>query len=116
MTPMLTPLPVPRIDGHINDSDIVNCFKEEFKTVYASSNLERDQMLKKNFEKTYETHRNDNICAYLLTWAEMCDILKSLKSGKAYAGFIKAEHLQNAPSKLFVHMHLLFNSLTFLKV
>ena len=41
----------------------------------------------------------------------MLDVISKLKTGKASASFLKAEHLLYGPPQLVCHIHLLFNAM-----
>ena len=41
----------------------------------------------------------------------MLDVMSKLKTGKASASFVKAEHILNGSPKLAYHLHLLFNAM-----
>ena len=105
----------PRINGLIRDGEIADCFADSFEAVYHSNDTERVSALKSRFDELYSTykrdHANDNVSGFLLSWADMLEIAKRMKSGKATAGFVKYEHILYGSAKLMYHLQILFNAM-----
>ena len=103
------------IDGLNDDSDIANCFANNFKRVYETRNETQSSKLRADFLSMYETfslkHKSDPVSPMMLSWSDMLTVVSKLKTGKASASFIKAEHLLNGSPKLIVHLHILFNAM-----
>ena len=107
--------PVPRVNGFVTDQEIANSFSHEFKKIYDNADSHGNNDLKVRFDEIFPTyfqsHRNDNIRTFFLSWSEMTDIVRKLKSCKSAAGNIRNEHLLYGSHKLLIHLQLLFNSL-----
>ena len=75
----------------------------------------QSQKLNNEFRRIYSdysnVHANDSLLPYFLTWHEMVNLLSNLKTGKATASFLKAEHILLGSPKLSIHLHLLFNAM-----
>ena len=103
------------IDGLNDDSDIANCFANSFRSVYEMRDETTAQSLKSDFLSLYDRysreHKHDSIRPMLLSWADMLSVVSKLKTGKASASFVKAEHLLHGSPKLIVHLHILFNAM-----
>ena len=103
------------IDGLSNDTDIANCFATNFKNVYNDRNVAQSQRLQREFDSLYrdysDKHSMDSILPYYITWPEMMDAISKLKTGKASATFVKAEHILYGSPKLVAHLHILFNAM-----
>ena len=95
--------------------DIANCFADSFESIYHSRDENQSQKLHTNFRQMYleysNNHASDSLIPYYLTWHEMVNLLSNLKTGKATATFLKAEHILLGSPKLAVHLHLLINAM-----
>ena len=109
------PSPSSRINGHTNDQTIADCFSESFKNVYNCTNPTQASYLKDRFSELYSgyvsDHLHDDLDQYYLKWPDMITVLSKLKTGKATATFIKAEHILLGSPKLATHLHILFNAM-----
>ena len=47
----------------------------------------------------------------VVTWCDMTEMVAKLRTGKSYAGFIRAKHILHGSPKLTVHLHILFNAM-----
>ena len=103
------------IDGLNDDHDIANCFANSFRSVYETRDEATALNLKSNFVSLYDSysreHQHDSIRPMLLSWVDMLSVVSKLKTGKASASFVKAEHLLHGSPKLIVHLHILFNAM-----
>ena len=108
------PLP-PQIDGFTGNEQITGRFTDVFSDIYEKNDTASHDALKAEFVCTfpayYEKHLHDNISPYFFSWADIVDMVSSLKEGKAYAGFIKTEHVFHGSPKLMFHLHILFNAM-----
>ena len=95
--------------------DIANCFASSFRDVYETRDNSRSSVLKSQFDSLYSRykidHVNDSLNPVYLSWDELVTVMSRLKSGKASASFLKAEHILYGPPQLAYHVHLLFNSM-----
>ena len=98
-----------------SNEDIANCFADSFESIYHSRDENQSQKLHTNFRQMYleysNNHASDSLIPYYLTWHEMVNLLSNLKTGKATATFLKAEHILLGSPKLAVHLHLLINAM-----
>ena len=80
-----------------SNEDIANCFADSFESIYHSRDENQSQKLHTNFRQMYleysNNHASDSLIPYYLTWHEMVNLLSNLKTGKATATFLKAEHI-----------------------
>ena len=103
------------IDGLSDDAQIANCFAAGFNDIYKSCDTTQSAKLLSEFRECYNKcsteHASDNINDLYLSWNDMLDVMSKLKTGKASASFVKAEHILYGSPKLAFHLHLLFNSM-----
>ena len=108
------PLP-PQIDGLTGSDRIADRFSDVFSDIFKKNDASSHDQLKREFETVfpnyYESHVNDNVSQYFFTWQDMVNMLTSLKTGKSYTGFIKAEHILYGTPKLAIHLHILYNAM-----
>ena len=108
------PLP-PQIDGFTRENDITNQFANVFSGIYKNNDAVSHASLKSEFDSIFPTyyasHIFDNISQYYFSWQDMIDMTKKLKAGKAYVGFVKAEHILHGSPQLLIHLHILFNAM-----
>ena len=101
------------IGGAIGDKNIANCFATTYQSIYADSPA--NSVLRSRFYEEYEkykdSHLNDSVTPYLLSWTDMKICVQNLKLGKASSTFMKVEHIFNGCPELLRYLHLLFNGL-----
>ena len=106
---------VTRIDGHVDNSEISECFKSTFGKVYASVDGEKNERLKAHFHEAYTTyfdsHIHDDLSPHFFSWENMMAALGKVKMGKASGGFVRGHHIFLGSPKLAVHLNILFNGL-----
>ena len=104
-----------RVNGLIDDRDIADSFADSFRDVYETRDTERATLLGTKFRSMYrsyaDAHADDSLESVYLSWRDMLDVMSKLKTGKASASFLKAEHLLYGPPQLVHHIHLLFNAM-----
>ena len=107
--------PSTRIDGHTTDDDIASCFSTVFSGIYTDNDADAHISLKNEFDNLFPSyfmsHVHDDISFYYYTWTDMVDMVRKLKTGKSYAGFVKAEHILHGSPKLMFHLHIVFNAM-----
>ena len=90
-------------------------FADSFRNVCETRDTERAMLLGTKFRAMYRSyaddHADDSLESVYLSWRDMLDVVSKLKTGKASALFLKAEHLLCGPPKLVHHIHLLFNAM-----
>ena len=64
-----------------------------------------------SFSDYFNKHVNDDISPDFLSWADMIDIARKIKLGKATAGLIRPEHFIHGCPSLMRHFQILFNSM-----
>ena len=103
------------IDGISDDAQIAEVFAKGFNDIYRSVDVAQSSKLLTEFHDRYKEYSlkcaNDTLDDMYLSWNDMIDVLSKLKTGKASASFIKAEHIMYGSPKLAWHLHLLFNSM-----
>ena len=108
------PLP-PQIDGYNGDEHIANRFSNVFSDIYQKNDTSSHDGLRREFELIFPayhaSHIHDDISRFYFTWQDMLDVVSKLRTGKSYAGFIKAEHVLHGSPKLVIHLHILFNAM-----
>ena len=104
-----------RINGLFKEDEIANCFADSFESVYLSNDSDCVSTLKSRFDVLYSTyqrdHASDNISSFLLSWSDMQEIAKRMKTGKSTAGFVKYEHILYGSTKLMFHLQILYNAM-----
>ena len=104
-----------QINGLNNDVDIANCFAANFKNIYESRDAGQSSRLKNEFDTLYsdycDIHSDDSIKSMFLTWPEMLTVMSNLKTNKASASFLKAEHLLYGSPRIVYHLHILINAM-----
>ena len=102
------------IDGNISHRDIANAFSATFRKVYETNDVNAQASLSRDFESEYsqyrESHINDDISPYFISWSEFLGCIAKVKSGKATGNFVKPQHLLHGSPLLAIHIHLLFNA------
>ena len=106
---------VTRVDGESNEGGIADAFKKHFQKVYSNHDTPAHESLRTEFyaqfSAYYDSHSDDSIGPYFLSWAEMVETVGKLKLGKSSSGMIKPEHIYHGSTKLILHLHLLFNAM-----
>ena len=104
-----------RTDVYINNlrsnHDIANYFADSFESIYRTRDECQSQKLNDEFRRIYSDysnlHNSESLIPHLLTWHDMVNLLSNLKTGKATASFLKAEHILLGSPKLAIHLHVL---------
>ena len=106
---------VTRVDGETNEGGIADAFGKHFQKVYSNHDTPMHESLRSDFKAQFasylDSHSNDSIAPYYISWAEMVEIIGMLKLGKSSSGMIKPEHIFHGSTKLILHLHLLFNAM-----
>ena len=83
--------------------------------MYDNNNTPSHESLKSEFHERFRTyfdsHINDSIASYYLSWSDMTEVMSKLKTGKASSGEIRPEHILHGSVKLAFHLQLLFNAM-----
>ena len=108
------PLP-PQIDGLSGNSCIADQFSKVFSDIYEKNDAVVHGSLRSEFESIFPAyhaaHVHDDISQYFFSWPDMVDMISKLRTGKSYAGFVKAEHVLHGSPKLTIHLQILFNAM-----
>ena len=108
------PLP-PQIDGLTGNINIANRFSDVFSDIYRKNDTSSHNNLRHEFDSLFPAyqaaHINDDISCYFFSWRDMVEMISKLRTGKSYAGFVRAEHILHGSPKLAVHLHILFNAM-----
>ena len=103
---------VTHVDGETNKGGIADAFRKHFQKVYSKHDTPAHESLRTEFNAQfsayYDSHSDDFIGPYFLSWAEMVETIGKLKLGKSLSGIIKPEHIYHGSTKLILHLHLLF--------
>ena len=103
----------PQIDGLSGDAHIASRFSDVFLEIYKKNDTSSHNSLRKEsiFPSYYYAHVHDNISPFYFSWNDMEEMISKLCVGKAYAGYIRAEHVLYGSPKLTIHLHILFNAM-----
>ena len=105
----------PQIDGLTSNDCIADRFADVFSDIYGKNDSSSHSSLRREFESIFpayhEMHFQDNISPFYFSWPDMVDMLSNLRTGKSYAGFVRAEHILHGSPKLVLHLHILFNAM-----
>ena len=106
---------VTRVNGETSEEGIAGAFREHFRRVYSNNDTPAHEALKSRFHEQfsqyYANHMNDPIGSCYLSWSDMMSIAGKISTGKSSSGSIRPEHILHGSEKLFLHLHLLFNSM-----
>ena len=102
------------VDGNISHKDIANAFSSTFRKVYDNADTNSEATLSREFDTHFsqyrESHKNDNLSPYFISWSELLVCISKVKTGKATGSFVKPQHLLHGSPLLAIHIHLLFNA------
>ena len=100
------------VDGKIGDENIANTFAKTFSKVYdGSENISLKQQFQTLYSQYCDSHAEDDISPYFISWSEFLVCISKVKTGKATGSFVKPQHLLYGSPLLSVHLHFLFNGL-----
>ena len=106
---------VTRIEGETDTASVADVFSRYFESVYSGNDTREHLTMKSEFHNTFESyfnsHVNDDISPYYLSWDEMIDVARNIKLGKATGGVIRPEHFIYGCPELFLHFQHLFNGI-----